>query len=137
MPLPSLSLNPDQANYVAPEGHTVVATQLDGGASRFRADQLGGVSLVTVQWTCNATNYNYLLAFYRTALSYGSLPFTISLILDSNVPQTYTAHFVPDTFGLTSTSGQTYIVGATLEVVPDPSYSTNDAAIIAAGPDHA
>lgn len=137
MGTPALTLNPDQANYVAPQGHTVVSTMLDGGASRYRADQQGAVSLVVVEWTCNATNYNYLLAFYRTAIAFGSLPFTISLILDSNIPQVYVARFVPDTFGLTSTSGQTYIVGATLEVTPNPAYAAGDAAIIAAGPDHA
>lgn len=135
MPLPTLLLPPDQANYASPFGHTAVSTLLDGGASRFRADQLGGAFFVTVQWTLSKKNYNYLTAFYRTSTAAGSLPFLIGLILDSGDIQTYTAHFVPDSFALTSQSGQTYIVGATLEVLPDPSYAAGDAAIIAAGPD--
>lgn len=135
MSTPALLLPPDQANYVAPFGHTVLSAQLEGGASRFRQDQLGAVFLLAVQWTCDAFNYNYLMAFYRTAISYGALPFTIGLLLDSGAIQTYTAHFVPDTFGLTSQSGNTFIVGATLEVIPNSSYASGDAAIIAAGPD--
>lgn len=135
MSLPVLLLPPDQSNYAAPEGHTTVSTILDGGASRFRADQLGGAFLVTVQWTLDLTNFNYLKAFYRTAVNYGSLPFNIDLLLDSGAMQTYVAHFVPDTFGLTSQSGQTFVVGAILEIIPDPSYAVGDAAIIAAGPD--
>lgn len=136
--LPNLALSPDQANYTsAPNSANpgVVSTQLDGGASRFRADQLGTSLVYTIQWTCNKKNYNYLMAFWRTAVNFGADPFTIDLILDSGDLQTYEAHFVPGTFGLTGQSGETYIVAASIEVLPEASYASGDAAILAAGPD--
>lgn len=135
MSTPTLLLPPDEANYVAPFGHTAIRVILNGGAGRYRADQLGATFLLAVQWTCDSINYNYLTAFYRTATDYGSLPFLISLILDSNAVLQYTAYFVPDTFQLASQSGQEYVVAATLEVIPNASYASGDAAIITAGPD--
>lgn len=133
--MPTLLLPPDQDSYATQFGHTVVSTQLDGGASRFRADQLGSAFKLSVKWTMSKKNYNYLTAFYRNAIKFGADPFTIGLILDSGDVQNYTAHFLPDTFGLTGQSGDTYIVQATLEVLPDTSYYTNDATIVTAGPD--
>lgn len=132
----TLLLPPDQASYASQFGHTTVATALDGGASRFRADQLGASFLVQVQWTCDKVNYDYLCAFYRLATNFGSLPFLLPLYLDSSdLLLPYTVHFVPDTFGLKSQVGQTFVMGASLEVLPDPSRYVNDAATVAAGPD--
>lgn len=135
MPLPNLLLPPDQANYTHKFGDQIIATQLDGGASRFRRDQLGAAFQLEVQWTCNDKNYDYVTAFYRTSINFGSDPFTCSLILDQHGLQSYTCHFLPGTFRLDSQQGQTYVLRATLEVLPDPSYYTNDSTIIAAGPD--
>lgn len=135
MPLPTLALPPDQASYAAAYGRTAVSTQLDGGASRFRSDQLGAAFMVDVQWTCGKKNFEYLSAFYRTTITYGADPFLISLKLDTGAMQTYTAHFMPGTFSLIQQMGETYVVGAKLEVVPDPSFTTGDAATVAAGPD--
>lgn len=135
MPIPTLGLPPDQAQYSAIVGKTSVSTKLDGGASRFRNDQLGAASVFNVQWTCSKKNYNYLMAFYRTSINYGADPFNISLLFDSGDMQTYIAHFVPETFGLTSQAGETYVVGAQIEIVPNAAYAAGDATIIAAGPD--
>lgn len=138
MTLPALLLPPDQANYATTIGETVIATKLDGGASRFRADQLNVASQVAVQWDCNQKNYDYLMAFWRTSIANGSLPFTMDLILDYGKLETYTCRILPGTFGLTSTKGQQYIVGATLEVLSldaVPGDESSDSTIIAAGPD--
>lgn len=135
MPLPQLLLPPDQESYQFSVGENNVAVKLAGGASRFRADQLGNVFDVDVQWSCNKKNYEYLNAFYRTAISYGSLPFTIDLLLEDGTMRAYTAHFQPDTFKLALQKGDLYIMTATLEVLPDASYTTGDATIITAGPD--
>lgn len=135
MPLPNLPLPPDQNGYQAQHGHSAISSKLDGGSSRFRADQLGAAFTVVVQWTLNLKNWNYLSAFYRTTTVFGSLPFTIDLMLDSGAMQTYTVHFLPDTFNLISQVGLTWVAGATLEALPDASYAAGDAAIIAAGVD--
>lgn len=131
MPLPTLLLPPDQASYAVKDGHEVIATALDGGASRMRSDVVNSSFLLTVQWTCGLTNHNYLKAFYRTNKA---LPFNVDLMVDSGAMQTYVARFVPDTFGLTGQSGATWISQAQLEVEFNPTYAAGDAAIIAAGP---
>jgi hypothetical protein len=135
MPVPNLDLPPDQNGYRADWGQTGIATKLDGGASRFRADQLGAAFTVAVQWTMSRQNYEYLLAFYRTTLNLGANAFTIDLILDQGIPTTYTCHILPGTLSLTQQLGETYIVSATLEADYDPSYALDDATILAAGPD--
>jgi len=135
MPLPTLSLPPDQSGYQAAFGVTGVSTQLEGGASRFRADQLGAAFQITVQWTVNKANAAYLTAFFRNAINFGALPFIVGLYADDGEIRDYTCHFMPGTFNLVSQSGATWVYGATLEALPDDSYYVNDATIVAAGPD--
>ena len=77
-----LVLDPDANGYSAKPGPTVIATKLDGGAPRSRADQYYATEQVTVRWTTDIAGYNYLRAFFRTATAYGALPFWVSLILD-------------------------------------------------------
>lgn len=132
---PTLLLPPDQSNYQATPNPTALSTQLDGGASRFRADKLGAAITLTVQWTMNRKNYEYLTAFYRTAINFGADPFILGLFIDSGGIQNYTCHFLPGTFQLYSQAGQTWIVQAIIEAASDPSYATGDATIITAGPD--
>ena len=135
MPLPVLLLPPDQSSYAVQDGHQTVSTELDGGAGRYRADMQNASFKLNVQWTCDLTNFNYLKAFYRTAVAFGSLPFNIDLMVDSGGMQTYTAYFIPDTFQLQQQQGFTWVVVAQLEVLFNPAYMSGDAAIIAAGPD--
>lgn len=135
MPLQKLLLSPDQNSYKVDFGQTTLSTQLQGGASRFRSDQLGAALKLDAQWTCNRKNYEYITAFFRTAINFGADPFLIDLIADSGLLQVYTVHFMPGTFALIQQQGSTFVVGASLEIVPDSSYYTGDAAKIAAGPD--
>jgi hypothetical protein len=130
MPLPKLTLPPDQAQYAAKQYPTSVSTKLDGGASRFRADELGAAFLLDVQWTMSAANFLYLNAFYRTAVNNGADPFQIDLLIDDGIMRTYTAHFLPGTYGLIQQEGETFTVSAQIEVIPDPTYSAGDAALL-------
>lgn len=135
MPVPTLLLPPDQSSYAAQLGAQAIAVQLDGGASRVRQDQLGQSHRLTVQWTCNFKNYNYLMAFFRTSTSYGALPFIMALLLDAATVQNYTCLLVPGSLSLSSVSGFTFVVSATIEVLFDPTYAAGDAALIAGGID--
>jgi hypothetical protein len=137
MSTPALLLPPDQGDYSFDEGYdTTVSVQLDGGAGRYRADQLGATRKFKVRWSCDGlVNYNYLMAFYRTAIAFGSLPFTTELLLDSSAMQTYMCYVIPNTWRLESQSGNLFIVSAQLEVLPNSSYYADDAEIIAAGPE--
>lgn len=114
-----LIIPPNSASYSGKmsEGE-VITVQLDGGASRYRRAQIGFVHNVTVEWTVNLAAYNYLCAFFRLATRMGSLPFTIDLILEGAALTTHTARFKPGTFGINGQEGQTYTVGAELEVTP-------------------
>lgn len=119
--LPVLLLPPDQTNYQTLLGESAVATKLAGGASRFRADQLQVANTVQLQWDCNKYNYSYLMAFFRTATQYGSLPFLFDLINDHGKTQTYTCRLMPGTIGIDTTQGEEIIVKAVLEIAPlDP-----------------
>ena len=82
MALVELIIPPDQASYSVTDGKEVVATQLDGGAARYRRDILGATSRVAVQWTIGPDSYRYLRSFYRAVTVGGSNPFNIGLLLD-------------------------------------------------------
>ena len=110
---------PDQNGYAFTDGKEVLSVQLDGGASRYRKDILNANVNVTVQWTVDRDQYNFLRVFYKKRTESGSLPFMIDLYLDDPYTlTTHVAHFVPGTFGLKSQKGLSFVVGATLEVKP-------------------
>lgn len=127
----TLGTPPDSDNFTVTEGGTNIAVQLAGGAPRMRADQLGAVKTVTCQWTLEAADFDYFMAFYRTATGFGADPFNISLYgVDGAAFQTYIAQFVPDTFKpLGQTRGLMHLVVASLWVQPNLDTS-GDAALL-------
>lgn len=117
--LQKLIIPPDQESYNFLEGDEIIATSLEGGASKFRRDILNANIKVNVQWTLNKQEYNYMKVFYKILLESGSLAFLIDLYIDDPYLLTeHEAHFMPKTFGLKSQQGEAFIVGATLEVKP-------------------
>jgi hypothetical protein len=136
MALPIIKCTPDRGGYKVDRGSSVLSVLLNGGQGRYRADQLGASSKVSVTFTLDVAGYNYIMAFFRTTLSEGSLPFQISLISEDSNLDDYQAYFMADEnksgISLISQSGLTYVVGATLEVVPlTPTDPIADAAIVA------
>lgn len=102
---------------MAEDGHEVMATALDGGASRYRADILKASSRVSVKWTVNAVGFQYLRAFFNSVVSRGSLPFLIDLTLDLPEFTEHTAHFIPGTFKTSRLAvGRAFVCTAQLEV---------------------
>ena len=126
MALPKLWLRPVRDDYNVTPGNTVVSTQLDGGASRQRKDQAGATAIVPVSWILGPADYDYIQAFYRTAIDEGSLPFLLDLLWEKSTPIEYTVQIVPSTFQLTKQEGLAYFVSATLEVFPNPVDVAND-----------
>jgi hypothetical protein len=120
--------------YSAAFGNNVLSTELDGGAGRYRLDKIGAVHQVSVQWQLTHKAYSYLMAFYRTEIAFGSLPFEIDLSLDTGPSTTYTAHIVPGTFELSAYRIGLYEVSATLEITPAAVNTIEDEAMIAAYP---
>tara|TARA_Y100001973_G_C5206110_1_gene341641 strand:+ start:471 stop:947 length:477 start_codon:yes stop_codon:yes gene_type:complete len=125
-----MTIPPDQSGYSVTDGNEVVATKLDGGASRYRRDILGATSTVTVQWSVGPDVYRYLRAFYKTATANGSSPFLIDLLLDEPSLTEHKAYFVPGSMRLQSQKGLQYVVAAQLEVTPDLPDTAYDEAIV-------
>lgn len=116
--LVELILPPSEDGYSAEESvETVIRTQLDGGAGRYRKDIFGASDLVSCQWICDAGQYNYLRSFYRSTDS-GSLPFKAKLIIDHADLQYYECRFIPKSFKLDGVKGLSYSVSATIEATP-------------------
>lgn len=125
--IPFLRLRPDGAAYSVDGGSEVTSTDLAGGLGRYRRDKLGASNSVNVQYTCDPLRYQYLRSFFREACDMGSSPFVADLIFDTCDFQSYKCYFTDKTgFKLMSQAGLSYVVGATLEVVPvqqiDPSF---------------
>ena len=116
-------------------GNNVTSIKLEGGPSRYRLDKIGDVHVASVQWVRSAQGYAYLMAFFRTEIQYGALPFEVDLkAVDSDDLTTYTAHFVPGSMQLTGLVGEVYTVNAQLELLPLALDSGADQALINGGP---
>lgn len=113
-----LALAPDQNGYAAAEGYRHVYQKLDGGAGRQRKDILNGTYKVDVTWTVTKDDYLYLTTFHR-ATKEGTEPFRMDLLLTKHELVEYECRLIPGTWRLTSVKGETYVVKAQLEVVPD------------------
>lgn len=118
MAMTKLKLAPDNSNYSVTDGREVLATQLSGGAARYRRDVIGAPSRVTVQWILDREEYRYLRAFYKVVTQSGSEPFLIDLILDVPELTEHTAYFIPESMALTGQKGLSHTVSAQLDVKP-------------------
>lgn len=122
----------EQDNYSAmPSATAAIAIELDGGAPRVRRDKLGSAYTITVQWSVGPDDFNYLMAFWRTGTAEGSLPFLIDLLIDEAETGEYQATFVPGTFKLYSKSGLTYVLQASLSVIPNAIVEADDQILLA------
>lgn len=130
MAMQKLIIPPDNSQYSVTDGKEVVATQLDGGAARYRRDIIGATSAVSVSWILNENGYNYLRSFYRGITGKGASPFLIDLILDEYELTEHKAYFVPGSMQLTAQKGLTYWVSAQLEVCPNEDRDNGDFTVI-------
>lgn len=111
---------PSKASYAVDIGAEILRAQLSGGPSRFRRDFIGAVATVNVMWNAPPQMFDYLQAFYRTAISQASDPFLIDLVLDGFSLTQYEARFIPGSFRITGVAGLETSVTAQLEVRPQP-----------------
>jgi len=130
-----LLVNPTIVGHSVEFGNNVISIEMDGGAARYRLDKIGSTHKVSVQWMLEEQAYNYLMAFYRTEIDYGSLPFTLAIkSVEGASSATYTARIIPGTLRLSAFLNTLYQVNATLEVTPLTINEGADQALIAAGP---
>lgn len=119
MAMAKFAIPPDNSQYSVTDGKEVVATQLDGGAARYRRDIIGATSSVNVTWILGTNDYKYLRSFYRGITEKGAKPFLIDLILDEFELTEYKAYFIPGSLQLTQQKGLAYWISAQLEVYPN------------------
>lgn len=116
----TLAIAPDEDGYTFVEPGSFLYQELEGGLPRTRADLINASKTVGVQWTVGVADYQYLCNFNSANLSNDSEPFLIPLFIDEVEVKDYEAIILPGTFGLVSQSGETYVVGAQLEVTVTP-----------------
>jgi len=126
-------LAPNHSSYSVADGVEVGRVQLAGGMGRYRRAIVGATSTVDVSWIVTGREYEYLRAFYKTAVAEGSRRFLVDLILDGPVAAEHEAMFLPD-YGmpLRSKAGNVFTVSAQLEVLPLTRNEENDSLFIAA-----
>jgi hypothetical protein len=130
-----LLLNAKVDGYKVQYGDNVLSTKLEGGPARYRLDKIGDPHIASIQFVLTAQAYRYLMAFFRTELQFGVLPFEIDLrAVDTDALTTYSAHFMPGTLQLTGLIGEVYTVNAQLELIPLTTDAEADEALIAGGP---
>lgn len=117
MTLRTLELVPEQPRYGAAPAASVRRVEVAGGRARHRLEHLGAPAAVDCQWIADATEYDYLLAFYRTNRAEGAVPFLIDLWLDGFPLSPYQARFLTEP-RLTGHSGEAFVVAAKLEAAP-------------------
>jgi hypothetical protein len=129
-----LLLRPESASYSVKYGAEAVNIDLDGGAGRYRLDIINASKKVNAQWILDSTEFEYLMAFYRSVANRGATTFQIELIIDGSDIGEVDAHFVPDSFELVAQRGLAYTVAAQLEITTpvNPDLEDDDLDIVSA-----
>lgn len=117
---PSYLPTPEQGGYRVRRGNDSIAIRLDGGPARVRRDSLGTPHQVSVTFMCTEEEYTGLIGFCRERAQSRTRFFRIPLLIDVPVAVNYRARILDEPEALESTRGLTFLVGATLEVLPNP-----------------
>jgi hypothetical protein len=123
MATPLLSIDPVSDGYNFTPADNVVATKLEGGASRRRTDIVGGASTVGATWIVNRTQYTELMGFFRERLQFGTRPFRMTIVSDVGITMPHVCVCFGDLPRLTRQRGNAFWVQGTFEVTPNPTRS--------------
>lgn len=118
-----------QSGYSVQYGNDVKSQQLDGGLPRLWRDFIGSPHSVSVQWTLDAGQYQYLMAFFRVWQA-DPQPFWARLVIDDHQMLPYKTLFTPGGLQLASKSGGNFNVSGRLIVLPQTRNPALDAAIL-------
>lgn len=126
-----LLLIPTQEGHALRPGSGAAAVNYGGGATAYRSDVIGAPQLVSVTWTLESQQFDYIMAFYRLGTMFGSLPFLMFLPTGRATFDEVKARIVPGTWTLSSKRGDAYTVEAQLEVETRRADLVADAALVA------
>lgn len=114
----TLMLTPDRQSYSLQAAAGALASVLQGPGARYRETDANGAVSIDVQWTCTASDYFYLRAFYRYVARRGVRPFLVELMVATRELTLHKAWIVPGSLTTSSVDGRAFRVSATLEVDP-------------------
>lgn len=130
MTLPKLALDINEAQYSIAPGLEVNEVQVDTGPSWRRADFFGAPNRVALQFVTSEPGYDYLMAFWRTRLRRGLLPFLIDLVIDGSDMREYQVVLTGGGALQAVRQGSSYFVTGALEVKRSPAETSEDENII-------
>jgi hypothetical protein len=128
--LPVMALTPSLSGYAVQRGDTLLMSRPGMGPSATRLDRYNTPSVMSVEWNVGPADFDYLMAFYFTAVAEGALPFLIDSVLDHPDVRRLRAKVLPGSMSVRGVKGLTYSVSASVEVVPILS-SDYDASVLA------
>jgi len=111
-------LKPSQSSYGFNYNSGLIVTDLAGGPPRVRRGYANSYTELAVTWQCTAIQYDYMQAFYRDGMREGLQPFWMCLMAEATSLMPHLCYLKPDTFGLASVAGGTYMVQATIMFRP-------------------
>lgn len=110
-----LMLVPESSSYKVDFNDGNISVKLSGGRSRVRKQSIHNSNRVDVSFTLTTDEYRYLMAFYRSVINRGALPFLMDIITETSELVTHKVTMVPNSFKLGSQKGHTYYVNFTVE----------------------
>lgn len=120
MTLNVLNLRPDSQGYAITMASSTLLAQVDGGSPRTRAGTLNPWTTMTVRWTGDNDEYEYLQQCYRYTEANGGAHFLLDLYMSHGFIVQHECMFVPGSFGLVSQQGTKFVVQANILVRPSP-----------------
>jgi hypothetical protein len=130
MTLPKLLLSPTIQGYGYSPQNEVISIQLDGGSPRKRRDKIGAYGSVNCNFILSSTQYRYFMAFYRTKIKSGALPFRMDIKTDDAELLEHECFIKDDSVKLTSARGDLFFLSLNLEVKPIARNETEDILLI-------
>lgn len=125
-----LMLVPESSSYKVDFNDGNISVKLSGGRSRVRKQSIHNSNTVDVSFTLTTDEYRYLMAFYRSVINRGALPFLMDIITETSELVTHKVTMVPNSFKLGSQKGHTYYVNFTVEAEPLEENAEKDKQII-------
>lgn len=117
MTLPKLMLVPQEKGFSYQTPDEVLETIMDGASPRKRFNKVGELGEVNCNLILTPFEYEYFMAFYKTKIKTGVLPFLMDLKTESSTLSEHTCFFKENSLKF-SPFGTLYKVDFSLKVKP-------------------
>jgi hypothetical protein len=110
----TLGITPSRFSYSV-TSQDGISVNHDGPRSRIRRG-VANTRRVQASWNVNEIGYQYLRAFFRSAIKEGSEPFIAKIQFEDDTVTLHKAQIVPGTFNTTAVNGSSFTVEAEMNV---------------------